>query len=303
MLFWLLLFTSPRVAHMYATSELVFAAEKAARAAGEMILAAGPQQRVIASSKANSKDLLTSTDTACQEKIRSVLSERCPDVAFLGEEDVAAGAEASSAAATNALSDKDGRLCWVVDPIDGTANFVDGLPLSSVSIACVRPGSPSTTLVAAVFDPHRDEMFLAEVGKGTTLAGKSLRVSPAKTLADSIIYAGAPPNPLSLAPSLRGIKAVAPECRTLRLLGSAALMLAYVAAGRGAAYFEADLSAWDTAAGALLITEAGGKCTDSLGRDYEAATTRQIVASNGHIHATLLDLLNQVRGVQLDDAD
>lgn len=180
---------------------------------------------------------------------------------------------------------------------------MDGLPLSTVSIACVATGLPCETLVGVVYDPYRDELFAAAKGKGATLGNNALSVSPATSLAEAVVYAGAPPNPLSLAPSLRGIRALAPRIRTIRMLGSAALMLAYVAAGRGSAYFEPDLSAWDSAAGCLLVAEAGGRCTDAAGQSYDAATTRQIVASNGHIHINLLDVLNEVNAATLDKSD
>lgn len=172
-----------------------------------------------------------------------------------------------------------------------------------MSIACVATGLPSETLVGVVYDPYRDELFAAAKGLGATLSNNALSVSSAATLGDAVIYAGAPPNPSSLAPSLRGIRALAPRVRTIRMLGSAALMLAYVAAGRGTAYFEPDLSAWDSAAGCLLIEEAGGRCTDAAGQSYDAANTRQIVASNGHIHSNLLGVLNEVDAATLDESD
>jgi len=254
----------------------------------------------VASSKATGKDLLTETDVACQDAIEKELRRRFPAIPMLGEESVAAGAKASAEAAS-VLTE---GLWWVVDPIDGTANFVDGIPLSSVSIAAVRD---DRVLAGVVYDPFRDELFAGARGLGATLNNNKeapLKVSSASALSDSIIYAGAPPTQRSLAPSLRGINAVAPKARTMRLLGSAALMLAYTAAGRGAAYFEADLSSWDTAAGACLILEAGGNVTDSHGAEYRPSATRQIVATNGHIHSDLLALLDHVDGARiLDDSD
>ncbi|KAJ8604656.1 hypothetical protein CTAYLR_006514 [Chrysophaeum taylorii] len=234
MLLWLMLGEAMQL------EAVVDAASAAARAAGQLIVEAGPEQRAVASTKANAKDLLTATDLASQDLIQSVLASRCPEIDFLGEE---GGVE------------KPLDNCWVVDPIDGTTNFVDGLPLSVVSIAYAREGE---TLAGVVYDPFRDELFAGARGRGATVTSgprknrRPLAVSAAERLEDAIVFAGAPPNPLSLAPSLRGIAALAPRVRTLRLLGSAALMLAYVADGRGAAYFEPDLAPWDTAAGALL---------------------------------------------------
>ena len=132
-------------------------------------------------------------------------------------------------------------------------------------------------------------------GKRTPLAVSS------NSLGDAIVYAGAPPGMRALKPSLRGIAAVAPHVRTMRLLGSAAIMLAYVAAGRGAAYFECDLAAWDTAAGAFLVEEAGGTVTDADGVPYNPLT-RQIVAA-GACHGDLRALVDTVGGARLDDED
>ena len=147
-------------------------------------------------------------------------------------------------------------------------------------------------------------MFGAARGAGAWVesAGKRtpLAVS-ANELGDAIVYAGAPPGMRALKPSLRGIAAVAPHVRTMRLLGSAAIMLAYVAAGRGAAYFECDLAAWDTAAGALLVEEAGGTVTDADGTPY-TPLTRQIIAA-GACHGDLRALVDTVGGARLDDED
>lgn len=272
----------------FANHELLDAAKAAARRAGHLIKTSEARS---VETKANAKDLLTQTDKLCQSTIREVLDERCPGLGFLGEEDVGAGALAATRAA-QALS----GLSWVVDPLDGTANFVSGLPLSTVSIACVEG---DRTLVGCVYDPFRDELFTASRGQGAFVNGVRMSVDDA-SLSESIVYAGAPPTLAALRPSLRGIHEVAPRVRTLRMLGSAALMLAYVAAGRGAAYFECDLSAWDTSAGCLLITEAGGKCTDAKGVVY-TPTTRQIVATNGRIHDELLTILDSVDGAVRDD--
>lgn len=279
------------------------AAAEAARAAGALIVAAESDGRAVDSTKSNAKDLLTVTDVACQARIAGILAARVPGSRLLGEEDVAPGAAASAAAAAAAFEGPRG-LVWVVDPIDGTANFVDGLPLSTVSVAAVEAdGSGRAAVVAGVvYDPHRDELFGAIRGGGAWVERGGVRAPLAVSgaaLADAIVYAGAPPTPRALGPSLRGIAAVAPECRTLRLLGSAALMLAYVAAGRGAAYFECDLSAWDTAAGALLVEEAGGTVEDADGKPYTPAT-RQIVAANGACRAELAALLADCGAARLD---
>lgn len=278
------------------------AACAAARAAGGLIRDAKAADKDVQKSKSNEKDLLTATDVACQETIAAILAERVPESSLLGEEDVAPGAEASAEAARSAFG-APAECVWAVDPIDGTANFVDSIPLSSVSVAAVEVAPAGPRVVAGVvYDPHRDELFGASRGGGAWVESGGTRTplrANSASLEEGIIYAGAPPTPRALNPSMRGIAAVAPKCRTMRLLGSAAIMLAYVAAGRGAAYFECDLSAWDTAAGTLLITEAGGRVSDADGADY-IPTTRQIVATNGVCHDELLAVLDDVDGARLD---
>ena len=279
------------------------AACEAARAAGALIRSASTEERAVDTLKANAKDLLTKTDVACQDVAAAVLARREPASRLLGEEDVAPGGDAARRAAEKAFSE-DG-LVWAVDPIDGTANFVDAIPLSATSVAAVEcEGGTCRVVAGAIYDPYRDELFGAARGAGAWVesAGKRtpLAVS-ANELGDAIVYAGAPPGMRALKPSLRGIAAVAPHVRTMRLLGSAAIMLAYVAAGRGAAYFECDLAAWDTAAGALLVEEAGGTVTDADGTAY-TPLTRQIVAA-GACHGDLRALVDTVGGARLDDED
>eukprot|EP00629_Pelagomonadales_sp_RCC1024_P000829 CAMPEP_0119268490 /NCGR_PEP_ID=MMETSP1329-20130426/6259_1 /TAXON_ID=114041 /ORGANISM="Genus nov. species nov., Strain RCC1024" /LENGTH=310 /DNA_ID=CAMNT_0007268463 /DNA_START=211 /DNA_END=1140 /DNA_ORIENTATION=+ len=267
---------------------------EAVLACGQLVRGAGAGARAVEETKANSKDLLTVTDVACQATAADILARRFPDSRLLGEEDVAPGADAAKRAAEAAFTD---GLVWALDPIDGTANFVDAIPLSTTSVAAVKcsrkPGCSPRVVAGAVYDPFRDELFGAARGQGAWVsrAGgprEALRCSPNR-LGDAIVYAGAPPTRCALDPSLRGIAAVAPHARTMRLLGSAALMLAYVAAGRGGAYFECDLAAWDTAAGALLVEEAGGLVTDADGRPY-TPLTRQIVAAGKGCHAELREL-------------
>ena len=309
----------PRAAAAASYEAYLEAAGEAAVAAGRLIASAKAADKAVEKSKFNAKDLLTATDVACQAEVAGLLAARFPESRLLGEEDVAPGAASSRAAAAATLGGDARFDCvWVVDPIDGTANFVDSIPLSTVSVAAVEKPSasaPPRVVAGVVYDPHRDELFGASLGGGAWVARgaaegqgplppasrrERLEASAASRVDDAIVYAGAPPNPDALAPSLRGIAAVAPRCRTLRLLGSAALMLAYVAAGRGAAYFEADLSAWDTAAGALLVHEAGGRVSDARGVAYDPGSTRQILATNARIHDDLQALLATVSACELD---
>jgi len=203
---------------------------------------------------------------------------------------------------------------WVVDPIDGTTNFASGLTLSGVSICCALNGQPA---VAVVYDPFMDEMFSAVEGQGATCNGERLSVARAPStffatasteesaavLGEAVVFAGSPPALNSMGPSLRGIAALMPKVRTVRLVGSAALMLAWVAAGRAQAYFEADLNSWDSAAGALLIQEAGGAVCDLETLEPYTLRTRRILAHNGdgRLVAALHRELKAANALRLDD--
>lgn len=222
--------------------------------------------------------------------IKETVLESFPSHDFLGEEDVAPGKEASAASLESKLAslelDDNGWL-WIVDPIDGTTNFVHGMPLCMPSVAATYQGE---VVVGVIFDCHRNELFTAIKGKGSFMNGERISVGPQEVIGDAIVAMGSPPATESMEMSLKGIAALMPKVRTIRMLGSAALMLAWVANGRLTAYWEYDLSSWDIAAGALLIKEAGGKFTDLSGTDFNLRT-RKICGSNGKIHDELLNIL------------
>jgi len=265
-------------------SSILAVAMDASRKAGAIIVgeATGTQK---VSRKANSRDLLTEIDPLCQQVIRETIRATFPDHDFLGEEDVPPGKDASAAA----LQDKLGEgWLWIVDPIDGTTNFVHGMPLCMPSVAATYNGE---VIVGVIYDCHRDEMFSAVQGRGAFMNDEPIRVGEQEDLSDAVVAMGSPPGEESLAMSLQGIQSLMPKVRTIRMLGSAALMLAWVANGRLTGYWEYDLSSWDVAAGALLIKEAGGRFTDLSGNDFEL-TNRKICASNGKVHSELLDVLN-----------
>jgi myo-inositol-1(or 4)-monophosphatase len=270
-----------------ATDEAMLSvALNAAREAGRIIRATSGL--VQPSEKGGKSDLVTESDSACQALISATILRAFPTHAILGEEDVPAG-EAAAAAAIASVSAA--PFLWIVDPIDGTTNFAAGLPLCCVSIACARAGE---TAIAVIYDPARDEAFAAVRGRGATLNGRPLRAGAARGLRDAIVaYGGLGRNARVALPTLRAAGALAGQCRALRGLGSAALHLAYVAAGRLDASFDLSLSCWDTAAGALLVREAGGCITDFSGAPF-ALATRDTVASNGLIHARLLDVFQSV---------
>lgn len=221
--------------------------------------------------------------------------ESFPAHDFLGEEDVPPGKEASSAALDSKLSfqsNSSGWL-WIVDPIDGTSNFVHGMPLCMPSVAATYNGE---VMVGVIYDCHRDEMFTAIRGRGAYMNGERIAVGEQEKIGDAIIAMGSPPAVESMQMSLKGIEVLMPKVRTIRMLGSAALMLAWVANGRLTGYWEYDLSSWDISAGALLIQEAGGRFTDLEGTDF-TLQTRKICATNGKVHDELLGILREDAGI------
>ncbi|GAX15064.1 myo-inositol-1(or 4)-monophosphatase [Fistulifera solaris] len=203
--------------------------------------------------KANSRDLLTLIDPLCEKTIRETILESFPHHSFLGEEDVPPGPEASAAALDARLAD-DANWLWIVDPIDGTTNFAHGMPLCMPSVAATYKGE---VIVGVIYDCHRDEMFTAVKGRGAYMNNERIYVGKQSTVGDAIVAMGSPPGETSMEMSLKGVNALMPKVRTIRMLGSAAIMLAWVANGRLTCYWEYDLSSWDIAAGALLVAEAG----------------------------------------------
>jgi myo-inositol-1(or 4)-monophosphatase len=231
--------------------------------------------------KYSAHDLVTEVDKGAEQLIRKLILTHFPLHHFLGEEGVESGPEASIQAITKAVH---AEYLWIVDPIDGTTNFVHGFPFFSVSIALAHKGE---VIVAVVYDPVHDEVFVAEKGKGAYLKGTRMHVSDEDQLSDSLVATGFPADHLvSLPVNMAGIAKVAPKVRNLRIAGSAALHLAYVAAGRLSGFWEIGLNSWDIAAGALLVTESGGTVTDTDGSAF-TLETRNILATNGSVHEEL----------------
>lgn len=252
--------------------------------------------------KASRGDLLTAVDGEVQAIIEQHVRTAFPAHAFLGEESVAAGAKASSeamAAAMNVASD----FIWIVDPIDGTTNFVQSLPVVGISIGvarrCANREDGWELACGVIVDPFREEVFSAIAGQGAALNGVPIRVGD-EVLADAVVATGFAPNEASLRPMVRGMLAVGGCARTVRMLGSAAIMLAWVGCGRLSAYFEADLNAWDTAAGVLIVREAGGIVTALDGSAHSIAT-RPLLASNAAAHAELQAVLAAANVLGLDE--
>lgn len=234
--------------------------------------------------KTTGYDLVTAADRAAEKAIIAALLDHYPAHHIVGEEGGGHGVPVESA-----------DYLWFVDPIDGTTNFAHRIPHYSVSIALTdRDRQP---LLGVIYDPSRDEVFAAVRGAGATLNGQPMRVTHRTTLDQSVICSGFPYDRRTN-PDNNGVEWLAflPRVRGVRRIGSAALDLAYVAAGRFDGYWERDLKPWDALAGMLLVTEAGGQVTDYAGGDQpQWGGEGRYVASNGRIHAEMLAVLAQAR--------
>jgi len=220
-------------------------------------------------------DLVTEVDMAVERMFRAMIAERFPEHQILAEE---LGGAATAPAGP----------CWVFDPIDGTTNFAHGLPIFCASLALEIGGVAE---VAAVYDPNRKELFTAERGGGAFLNGAPLRVSSATHLVDAMLVTGFPYDIHSRVVEIVGLfAAFVGQVRAVRRLGSAAIDLCYVAAGRLDGFWERDLKPWDIAGGALIVTEAGGRITQMDGQPY-ASRGGQVVATNGHLHDAMLGVI------------
>lgn len=216
---------------------------------------------------------------AVEQEIRARIERRFPTHTFLGEE-----SGGSSAAGV--------PFRWIVDPIDGTTNFAHGLALFCTSIALEIDGD---VVVGAIYDPMADELFTAERGQGARLNGQRLAVSGVDTLIDALLVTGFPYAVTEEREEQLAIfTAFLAQAQAVRRLGSAALDLCCVAAGRFDAFWEQNLHPWDVAAGGLLVQEAGGVVTHYDG-DLYSPFGRQIVASNGALHPKLLDVFAALR--------
>ena len=222
-------------------------------------------------------DLVTDADLAAESAVLRVIRAACPDDAITTEE--SQGIRSI------------GHRRWLVDPLDGTTNFAHSHPHFAVSVAAA---DASGVLVAVVHDPLRDEIFRAVRGGGAWLGSSRLRVSATASLDDSLIATGFPYDRRSQPERYLGhVAAALRACQGIRRAGSAALDLAWTAAGRLDAFWEWKLAAWDVAAGSLLVEEAGGRVTTIEGTPHSLEAP-SILASNGHVHSELGDLLRRV---------
>ena len=224
-------------------------------------------------------NLLTKADLQSQHAVLSLIKRNFPEHDYLAEED--------------ARRDTGSRYRWVLDPLDGTTNYAHGFPVACTTLALFKDGKP---FLGGTYDPFRDELFLAAKGKGATLNGKKLHVSSVSDLSSSLLLTG-----FAYDRAERGnfycsffvdfIKI----SHDARRSGSAALDLAWTAAGRCDGYWEFKLNPWDVAAGRLLVEEAGGKVTDFAGKPWGAVESHgaQTLASNGKIHNAMLSVIKR----------
>ena len=250
---------------------------KAARLAGRNLKRDFGEVEKLQVSLKGPANFVTAADRKAEQVVREELAKARPGYGFLGEEG-------------GMVAGPDKTHTWIVDPLDGTSNFLHGIPQFAVSIALQRD---DTIVAGLVYNPATDELFTAERGKGAFLNDQRLRVAARRRLADSVVGCGLPHfGRGDLALSRNELSVVQERVAGLRRFGAAALDLAWVAAGRLDAYWERDLHPWDLAAGLLLVREAGGFVTDLDGG--EAMLSKgHVIAGNEATHPELLALIKQ----------
>ena len=228
--------------------------------------------------KPGSANFVTVYDVAVQNRLIEGLKALFPDAAFLAE-------EKENDAAFPARG-----LCFVIDPIDGTTNFIHDYRCSAISVGLFDHGAP---LFGAVLDPYRDELFSAAAGEGAFLNGRPIHASD-RDLAHALVSFGTSPyDRAALADSsFDVVKRIFLRCADIRRSGSAAADICFVACGRTDAFFEATLSPWDFAAGGIILAEAGGRMTDFSGEPIRPGKKSSVLCTNDKLHGAMLDLIN-----------
>ncbi|WP_144393254.1 inositol-1-monophosphatase [Pleionea sediminis] len=252
-------------------------AVRAARAAGDTIMRATENMDKVKTDVKGRNDFVTDIDKRAEERIIETIQKTHPNHAFLGEE-----------SGEHLSENSDNDVVWIIDPIDGTTNFIRGMPHFCVSIAAQVKGKIE---VAVVYDPVREELFTASRGNGAQLNGKRIRVSQARELQQTLLATGFPFRSVEQFDEyMTAFSKLYPKCSDMRRAGSAALDLAYVAAGRFDGFWEYGLKWWDIAAGSLLVSEAGGIVSDLKGNP-NFKNGESILAANPKIFKAILNTL------------
>ncbi|RKY58418.1 MAG: inositol monophosphatase [Candidatus Neomarinimicrobiota bacterium] len=253
----------------------------AAQSAGKLIKHSS--HNILHIDKKGRVNLVTEVDRRSEELIISIIHDSFPEHRILAEEtDEIVG---------------NSPYRWIIDPLDGTTNFVHGFPVYAVSIAVEFNGK---IIIGVVFDPNRNELFSAIEDTGAFLNNKRLNVSQNKALSDSLTATGFPyETGTAFEINMKIFKSVYEVSQGIRRAGSAALDLCYVAAGRFDGFWEFGLNPWDVAAGALIVKEAGGTVTCFRGNQFQTDKASEIIATNGRIHNELLQIINTNRRINL----
>lgn len=263
------------------TDELLTFARELALEAGELLRDGFGRVREV-QTKGSHVDLLTEYDLRAEEFVLKRIQERDPEAAILAEE-----------SGRHGESDE----MWVVDPLDGTTNFAHALPIFCISIAHLRNGQPD---VGVVYAPLLDELFTAAAGQGAYMNDERLEVSGISNVEQSLVVTGFPYGMNARRENnLAYFEAFSTRAQAVRRLGSAALDLCYVAAGRLDGYWEIETMPWDCSAGALLVREAGGRVTDMRGADLVLDGPTSVLATNGRIHAAMLEVMEETRSTRV----
>lgn len=218
-------------------------------------------------------DLVTEVDRASEAYMRQRIAETYPDHEILGEEE--------------GLTTSGSAYRWLLDPVDGTTNYAHGFPYYCVSVGLEYQGQ---VIVGAVYNPVLDELFSAARGAGATLNGVPIRVSAVDELRRSLLTTGFPYSVIQKGTNLAPFRTFLLLCQAVRRAGSAALDLCHVACGRYEGFWEAGLSAWDVAAGSLIVEEAGGRMSDYKGGSFDVYG-KELLATNGRLHEAMMGVL------------
>ena len=248
---------------------------KAARKAGRSLVKDFREVENLLVSAKGAGDFVSRADVAAEQIVRDMLTEARPNYGWCGEE-------------SEAVEGKDPTRRWLVDPLDGTTNFLHGMPHWCVSIALEHKGE---VIAGVIFDPAKDEMFVAEKGQGAWMNQSRLRVSNRNRMIESVIAASLPASGRPHLPAtLQELARLLPACAGVRQWGAAALDLAYVAAGRFDGVWQRGMNSWDVAAGLLIIREAGG-LAEPIRKGRSILENGEIVAANGALFDSLAEIV------------